>query len=520
MKRHIPVYGLRVTTACAVIATLAGCAMPSIRETDRLADEIVAQADFQKTRQTELLKQQSLKAADSATLDYWIGARPVNAPPKRVTPFDDRNVVLKGSYDSLADIAETITRDTGIVVRLAREQIPSANEKLLMNFSGKLSGGLDTVAARYGVFWRASGNDGVVFALTDTRVFQIRTVGERVDSTVVITGDQSGGGSGGSSGGSSSGGGGSQSTTLSSNLSAYQSMSETINAMKSPVGKVAVTPGAGSIAVTDVPEVLDRMERAVSQINDHVSRQIAFEVRLYSLQLKRSDDYGFDYNALFSSLTGNYGVRLVSNSAASQTAPYFAVSVPQGATGSAARWSGSELIARALSEQGKVTQLTSAVLRTYNHKPVQFQRANSFTYVSGTTTTTSANVGSTTSTQQSRENVGMFLNLIPNAYGDGRVGVQVFLKMSGVRPLRTIKQGSGQSQSTTEAIDVDSAVTSQSIEFKSGETMVFAGYESVNNTSNLSGVGHPSNTLFGGAKGNNSRDVIVMTLTPVVLESN
>ena len=55
---------------------------------------------------------------------------------------------------------------------------------------------------------------------------------------------------------------------------------------------------------------------------------------------------------------------------------------------------------------------------------------------------------------------------------------------------------------------------------KSGETLILTGYERVENTSNKTGIGSAENSLLGGtAQTNQTRSILVIMLTPVVLES-
>ena len=60
----------------------------------------------------------------------------------------------------------------------------------------------------------------------------------------------------------------------------------------------------------------------------------------------------------------------------------------------------------------------------------------------------------------------------------------------------------------------------QEVAMKSGETLILAGYERVEDTTDKQGVGNPKNTLLGGSQtAEKDRTVLVIMLTPVVLES-
>jgi hypothetical protein len=55
---------------------------------------------------------------------------------------------------------------------------------------------------------------------------------------------------------------------------------------------------------------------------------------------------------------------------------------------------------------------------------------------------------------------------------------------------------------------------------KSGETLILAGYERVEDTTDKKGIGTPENMLLGGAQeAKRDRTILVIMLTPVVMES-
>ena len=60
----------------------------------------------------------------------------------------------------------------------------------------------------------------------------------------------------------------------------------------------------------------------------------------------------------------------------------------------------------------------------------------------------------------------------------------------------------------------------QEIAMRSGSTLVLTGFEKVQDMTNTAGIGKPKMSLLGGqAYNSNTRDVLVILLTPEVLES-
>ena len=67
---------------------------------------------------------------------------------------------------------------------------------------------------------------------------------------------------------------------------------------------------------------------------------------------------------------------------------------------------------------------------------------------------------------------------------------------------------------------IESRGFTQEVAMKSGQSLVLTGYERVENTSEKSGVGSANNSLLGGtATASKTRSILVIILTPVVLDS-
>jgi len=67
---------------------------------------------------------------------------------------------------------------------------------------------------------------------------------------------------------------------------------------------------------------------------------------------------------------------------------------------------------------------------------------------------------------------------------------------------------------------IESRGFTQEVAMKSGESLVLTGYEKVQNDVSKQGVGSASNPLLGGSiEASKDRNVLVIILTPVVLDS-
>ena len=103
------------------------------------------------------------------------------------------------------------------------------------------------------------------------------------------------------------------------------------------------------------------------------------------------------------------------------------------------------------------------------------------------------------------------------------------LTLSDLLSLETINvSGGGDDPDAEEKSDqniiqnpiIENRGFTQEVAMKSGETLILAGYERVEDTVDKKGVGTPENMALGGSSSaEKKRTILVIMLTPVVLES-
>ncbi len=121
-----------------------------------------------------------------------------------------------------------------------------------------------------------------------------------------------------------------------------------------------------------------------------MNRQVALNVQVLSVSNTRNEQFGLDWNLVYKSLH-SAGATLNNASGDFTGATSAGVSILDTATGNAAKFSGSSLLIKALSEQGDVSVVTS---RKHCHKPtpVPIQMADQTVYVAQSATTTTTDV--------------------------------------------------------------------------------------------------------------------------------
>ncbi|KAG0189380.1 hypothetical protein DFQ28_003506 [Apophysomyces sp. BC1034] len=394
---------------------------------------------------------------------------------------------------------------------------------------------LDVVTSRLGLSWRKEGGAVSVFYL-DTKTFSVFAIPSQTDmNSVVQSGTMAAAGVQGASGGPGGTGGGggisgtsgsTQTTSVTNKSSITADIVANISSMLTPnVGRMtrpasggAAASGGfstGTITVTDTPEVLARIETYLQGENKNITKQVLLNVKVLSVTLSDKDSLGIDWTLVYKSLNGNYEFGLKNLFQADSAAVNGAVSILDTATGRAGQFAGSSLIVQALSQQGRVSTITSPSVTTLNLQPVPVQVARQTSYLASVQTTNTAQVGSTTALTPGTVTTGFNMNLLPYVMPDNNLLLQYSINLSALQRLRSVTSGG----STIEIPEVDNRIFSQKVRLKSGETLVLSGFEQSIDNGNKQGVGNPNNILLGGGMGaDNRRDVIVVLITPVVMD--
>ena len=465
--------------------------------------------------------------------DIWLGNTSVKIMEGDALPskFEYNNSITLAitQNEPLSVLATELTDLTGIEVRLddlkAENALPK--ETVAVNYSGKLSGLLNYLSNRYGVWWRYK-NGQISFFNKETRVFTIYALPNETKMSADLKGSSMG--TGGKSGSSSNSGSSSLSTTA--NLALWDSIEKGLRQVVGKQGELSFSRVTGTVTVTASPFVMQKVASYIANWNDKLSRQVAISIKVLQVQLTNEDNYGLDLQAVFKS----------NNIDTSFSSPYSLTSSAT-ATGTTAgllsmtllrpssRWKDSRAIIEAFSTQGKTSIVTSSSVTTLNNKvaPVQITTAQNYVReVSVTNNYNSSNNSSDVDLDTDTLNYGFSMEILPRILDHGRLIILFTMTLSDLIALETFSSGtSGSSESgdtgestTVQLPKMQMRGFMQEIAMKSGSTLVLTGFEQVMNTTSTSGVGEAKMNLLGGkAQDQHRRDVMVILLTPEVLES-
>ena len=460
---------------------------------------------------------------DKSIVEYDGSPLPANFETKEgVTLISNRPITL-------FEIGDMISKITSLSVRYApsmEEDIKKAAEeneptpdnmnvhwaapgKMLVSYRGPLSGLLDEVSSRFGIWWRYEKNE-IQFYKYITKTFVLYSLPTQQNLSNNI---------GGSS--TDSGGGGTSSLTLDSSatMELWKNVEDSIKSMVAEDAKLSIDSGNGVISLTATPTDIKKVAKYINEQNARLSRQVAISVKVLQVNITDSDTFGLDLSATWKDVLpdGSIGENFSLISPATGIAEDVAQNI--GMTILPGEWNAKVGI-QALSQKNTVNMITSGTVTTMNNKPAPIQVVTKQNYISEITKTDSGGDGENYDISVETEEVetGFTMSVLPRILEHGRLMVMFNLTLSDLIKLEKVDIGDdGQ---YIQNPHVESRGFSQEVVMKSGESLVLTGYERAENEALKTGLGSADNSLLGGsAIAGKDRSILVIILTPVVLET-
>ncbi|MFY9328357.1 MAG: PilN family type IVB pilus formation outer membrane protein [Georgfuchsia sp.] len=401
-----------------------------------------------------------------------------------------------------------------------------------VNFSGPLADFLDQLATRLGVDWEYQEGQIDIRRFV-TRTFSIVAIPGQNTFTASLgkQGNTAAGtqASGANTSSSSSGTFNSNmNVSLDSTVNYWQSLEGQVTAMLSPLGKIAVNQGSGTITVTDVKDVVDRIGRLLDEENRVVTRQVLFDVQVYTVRGNDGSDFGVDWNLVYSklsNLTPDWTATLVTpGDLASAAAGQIGISLlhaPSNDAGLSGRLNGSKAFLNALASVAKLSRVTSQKVMTLNRKAAPVAIIDQTAYAAATTpgTTTGTGTASTYGITPGTVTTGFVMNLVPSITDRNSMVLTFSLDISDLKQITNFTSGSGAAAQSIQLPQVSATQFIQNVALKSGETMVITGFEQLTNSYNQRTLGRDVSPGLGGSfSGSQDRQSMVILVTPIIRE--
>lgn len=386
-------------------------------------------------------------------------------------------------------------------------------DKMLVSYRGPLSGLLDELSSRFGIWWKHEKKE-IYFYKNITRTFVLYSLPTKPSLSVKVGGSAEG-----------EGGGSSLSLTSTAEVELWGNVEKAITSMIDKDAKLTIDSANGTISLTANPDDVRKVAKYINEQNARLSRQVAISVKVLQVSINDSDSYGLDLNAAFDDGKTNISVLSPTNVLGDDIAKNLSMKVMPG------NWNISSSI-QALSKQGTTNLVTSGTVTTLNNKPAPIQVVRKQNYISEITKTNSGGDGNyyDVSTETKEIETGFTMDVLPRILEHGRLLLMFNLTLSDLISLEKVPLGGGGVDADGNPVTdggqyiqnpvIESRGFTQEVALKSGESLVLTGYERVENSAEKSGVGSATNSLFGGtAIAAKKRSILVIILTPVVLES-
>ena len=385
--------------------------------------------------------------------------------------------------------------------------------KMLVNYKGPLSGLLDEVANRFGVWWKYEKKE-IYFYKYITKTFVLYSLPTNPSLSVSVGGE-----------------GGSASISQSSSVDGmdmWGNIENTIRSMASENSTLTLDKAAGTITVTATPTDIKRIAKYINEQNARISKQVAISVKVLQVNISNTDKYGLDIATVFmnkgslkqiaASSSGNIGDAM-SNLTLGISSKHWTV----------------DAAVNALSQEGHTNLVTSGTVTTVNNKPAPIQVVRTQKYISQLTKTNSGDSDTYDISVETEEiETGFTMSVLPRILDHGRILMFFNLTLADLLDLETVplvsSTGSKDEESSSNDDDekseyiqnpkIETRGFTQEVAMKSGETLILAGFERVTEEADKQGVGSPDNMMLGGSQtAARDRTILVIMLTPVVLES-
>lgn len=436
--------------------------------------------------------------------------------PVRVT--QDAMSLLEGSQQQ--DLQQNPAMPPGVVPTATMNR--PTNNLVDISYKGDVEGLLNVVTARLGLSWKKEADHSILIYNVDAETFYLNSLALEnslsTDSSMGI--NTATGVSGGSQGGSAGAGvggttGSMQAAKVSIKTAIWSDIQKTLEILKSKRGECNTSPSTGAIVCVDTGSSLRKIKNYITTENKNLSKQVLFNVSVLSANLRNNSAFGFSWNAIWQSLSAKYGLKLVNSFAGATGGMTGTFSVLQNSN---SPFSGTEAVLNALSEYGTARIVKEPSVATMNLQMVPLHVGKVDSYVPGSTTVSTPNVGSETSLQVATVTTGFSMTLFPYVMPDmdNQILLHFSLALTNLDSVRKITQGNAFAEAPMVSIPINSV---QQIRLKPGQTLMLAGFDQDDSTSSKQGALSPGSMLLGGSKGaTETRSTIVVLITPVILD--
>ncbi len=416
------------------------------------------------------------------------------------------------------ELLSGITRDKADVSGEEEEETTSGSEtgyqnRLRVSYSdGTLEGLLNYVATAVGISWKYEDGQIKLFRFL-TRTYIIASQQGSHSGQATITNRVTGAASGGEETASISGS--DLQTQISVETNIWADLQSTIPTLLSEGGRYWVSESSATLTVRDTEVNLSIIGDYVRNLNEILSRQVQFHVRVLSVKQNTANSAGINWDVVYTKAMNQYDFETLPGQN-----PELNNFSAQILAAKNSPFAGTQLFVDALSTQGDVSEVSNPQLITLNNQPTHLIIGNRRSYLAEVETTVTGTAGTATTSGELADLItGFSLLLQPTILNNSDLQVQIALDRSTLNDLEEVSLVDNAGNiNILQAPNVDVSNSIQRVRLKSGQTIVLTGFEQVTNNNARQGLSDPDAWWLGGSKRHaSSRTTIVVLLTPVIL---
>lgn len=234
---------------------------------------------------------------------------------------------------------------------------------------------------------------------------------------------------------------------------------------------LVISPMAGLINVTAMPDKLAAVERFINEFQASVMREVQIEAKIVEVTFTSSNQFGIDWSVVSNAASGKYGVTLRSTPTASTTGN--AGNVNFTLTGGSTQINA---VVNALSSQGNVEVLNDERASTLNNQRAIFNVTTDQVFFSVTQTPLLGPTGGVISVQSQvipqQISVGTVLDVTPQISADNVLTMNIRPSVTTINKIETITLPDG---TTASAPDIGHREGDTIARMRAGETMIVGG---------------------------------------------
>ncbi len=543
MRKTKNIFNKSLIVVAMSVMTIAGCTTVPV---DNAAEQVQKDNHVasQKLRQAAIM---TAKPVTSEVIDdYFVSSKPFELTSQDLLPdsFSEKVIYSKPNPVSMQEVITSLGSELGVktlftsdaidyltalsdrvqatakkassadnintfeIVDKAGEGLVGSKIKFTLNYEGSAREFLDHISAKTNIFWKWE-NEILTFYRTETKTFIVDYLGGQSAFAANVNSSLDGGGE------SESGANGSSNSSHDTALTyapedVWSSAEKAVTSLLSEKGKVATSHESGTITVTDTPRNVEKVASYISKLNDIISQQIAIKTEIFEIQLDESSNKGIDLNAIYS------GSKDFSFNLASTFANQLAPNVQMGVIDPTSNFTGSQAMIEALNSVANVSYVTTSIVNTTNGMPAPLQMLDTTGYLKNVSRERDENGDrETTNIDQGYAKSGFSLAFLPRVTSKGDVNVMFAGDLTQLTDMKE-RQFDG---TTIEFPENSNKSFFQRFIVKSGQSILVAGFERMENSERVDSLGNKDTWMAGGKKsGGQKRVMTLIMLTPYVMD--